>query len=264
MRNGEFVCNYELHKRGLSDTAACPLCGEAKDGWAHTAGGHCRYSVLDPLSGIRRRPLNGLAVSRHNAACRVLQTAISEGTKSKWLCLFSFGREDGLPEQASIPEWMARTLQGFTMGALKPDFFMLEGWPSTVDPPRTDGNRSVPQTRGGTRVRVVLADLTFTMDDAPASWTRAREAKQLKYGPLLEKMSAAGWQVDRTVRVVTIGHRATLPRANGPDMEELGVRRSDVQALQRKLHVVAARHLARLVRFTRETRARNVIVQPPL
>jgi hypothetical protein len=47
-------------------------------------------------------------------------------------------------------------------------------------------------------------------------------------------------------------------------MEELGVRRNDVQALQRKLHVVAARHLARIVRFTRETRARNVIIQPPL
>jgi hypothetical protein len=44
--------------------------------------------------------------------------------------------------------------------------------------------------------------------------------------------------VDRTVRVETVGHRATPPRANGPDMEELGVRWRDVQALQRKLHVV--------------------------
>ena len=129
------------------------------------------------------------------------------------------------------------------MGDLRPDFFMLEGWPSTVNPPNTSGGRRVPQTRDGTRVRVVLADLTFTMDDTPDSWVRAREAKQLKYGPL-EKMSAAGWQVDRTVRVVTVGHRATLPRVNGPDMEELGVRRGDVQALQRKLHVVAARQNA--------------------
>ena len=258
MRTGEFVCNYWLHKRGLTDQGpACPLCAWHMDRWGHTAGGHCGFEQVHPVTGLTHKPLGGLATARHNAACRVVASAMVHGTKGKHLTLHSFGRENGEREQQSVPDWMLQTLTGVGRLAYKPDYLMLEGWPATAPPPS-----QVVKSRGGVTVRVVLADLTFTMDCDSEDWEAARREKQVKYTPLLHAMRAAGWLVNPTVQVITVGHRATLPLSNKNPMLELGVRSGDIQELQRALHVVAAKYLASLVRLTRVLRSRRVMRRP--
>jgi hypothetical protein len=105
------------------------------------------------------------------------------GTKGKHLTLHSFGRENGEREQQSVPDWMLQTLTGVGRLEYKPDYLMLEGWPATAPPPR-----QVVKSRGGVAVRVVLADLTFTMDCDSADWEAARREKQVKYAPLLRPL----------------------------------------------------------------------------
>jgi ribonuclease HI len=250
MRMGEFVCNYWLHKRNLSDTKACPLCAYHTDNWAHTASGLCAFSQPHPRTGQPHRPLGDLATTRHNAACRVVASAIANGAKGKNLIHYNFGKGDEGVERPSVPKWMADTLPGFDTTTMKPDFLMLEGWPATVAPPTRP-----MVNRGGTSVRVVLADLTFTMDDGPARWTEARERKQ-KYKVLLDAMKAAGWRVDEEVRVIMVGHRAILPASNHGDLAGMGVCQSGIRDVQRKLHKVAAEYLASMVRLTRRLRER--------
>jgi hypothetical protein len=78
---------------------------------------------------------------------------------------------------------MADTLDGPGTRALKPDFLMLKGWPATVPPPT-----GVTRDQGGVAVRdLLLADLTFTMDDGPERWAEKR-----KYERLLANMRKPG------------------------------------------------------------------------
>ena len=250
MRTGEFLCNYWLYLRNLSDTKACPLCSYPTDNWAHTASGLCTYSQPHPRTGRPHRPLGDLATTRHNAACRAVASAIASGSKGKSLIYYNFGVGDEGVERPSVPVWMAATLRGFDTRTLKPDFLMLEGWPATFPPPTKP-----TKNRGGTPIKVVLADLTFTMDDGPERWTEARDRKQ-KYALLLNAMKTAGWAVDEEVRVIMVGHRAILPASNHGDMAALGIGREEARNVQRKLHVVAAKYLASIVRLTRRLRAR--------
>jgi hypothetical protein len=175
--------------------------------------------------------------------------AIAEGSKAKNMVHYNFGKGDDGVERPSVPRWMADSLPGVTTGPVKPDFLMLDGWPATCAPPT-----SPVRSRAGRVVKVVLADLTFTMDDGPERWAEARERKQ-KYRPLLKAMQAAGWLVEEEVRVVMVGHRAILPASNRGDLMALGVSGDEVSKVQRNLHTVAAKYLASLVRLTRQLRA---------
>jgi hypothetical protein len=85
--------------------------------------------AVQPLTGLTHKPLGGLATARHNAACRVVASAMVHGTKGKHLTLHSFGRENGEREQQSVPDWMLQTLTGVGRLEYKPDYLMLEGWP---------------------------------------------------------------------------------------------------------------------------------------
>ena len=62
--------------------------------------------------------------------------------------------------------------------------------------------------------------------------------------------------MDEEVRVIMVGHRAILPASNHGDMAALGIGREEARNVQRKLHVVAAKYLASIVRLTRRLRAR--------
>ena len=261
MRTGEFVCQSWLHTRKLCDSPACPMpgCGYQNDNWAHTAAGLCRYVQPGETVAV----MNGLATERHNAACRRLASAIANGKLGRWLCLHSFGQTDGDPEGVTVPAWITDATPGLARsgeaGSHKPDFLILEGWPATLGAPITmvDGVPVVPTSYQGVAVRIVLADLTFTMDDAATRWEAAQKRKQDKYAPLVAALRSAGWLVDGVVHTICVGHRAVVPLSNLVAMVGLGIDRKEDQVdLQRALHITAARRLAGMIAQTRKMRER--------
>ena len=52
--------------------------------------------------------MNGQATERHNAACRRVASAITNGKLGRWLCLLvrSFGQTDWDPEGVTVPAWI--------------------------------------------------------------------------------------------------------------------------------------------------------------
>jgi len=207
--------------------------------------------------------MNGLATERHNAACRRLASAIANGKLGRWLCLHSFGQTDGDLEGVTVPAWITDATPGLARsgeaGSHKPDFLILEGWPATLGAPITmvDGVPVVPTSYQGVAVRIVLADLTFTMDDAATRWEAAQKRKQDKYAPLVAALRSAGWLVDGVVHTICVGHRAVVPLSNLVAMVGLGIDRKEDQVdLQRALHITAARRLAGMIAQTRKMRER--------
>ena len=116
----------------------------------------------------------------------------------------------------------------------------------------------MPTRYNGTEVRIVLADLTFTMDNSATCWEEACKRKQLKYDPLIRLLRNAGWLVDAEVRTICVGHRAMLPLTNREAMKKLGIDTTEAQIdLQRALHTTAARRLAGMIAQTRKMRERH-------
>ena len=262
MRTGEFVCESWKMKRKMSESPACPMpgCGYARDTWAHTAAGLCTFRQ----PGEEVAVMSGLATERHNAACRQVASAVAAGKMGRWLQLHSFGRTDGEPEGVSVPEWITDVTPGLASagqaGCYKPDWLILTGWPATAGAPvtRVEGIPAVPTRYNGTEVRIVLADLTFTMDNSATCWEEACKRKQLKYDPLIRLLRNAGWLVDAVVRTICVGHRAMLPLTNREAMKKLGIDTTEAQIdLQRALHTTAARRLAGMIAQTRKMRERH-------
>ena len=159
---------------------------------------------------------------------------------------------------------------------VRPDIMILEGWLETSSPPRgaskayTDepqeagGGRGGGEESGGGRggrgteinekkrkrleerkVTVIIGELGFSSDLNPQ---KTVERKQRKYAPLIEELIKEGWNVDPTVRVITVGVRATVPTRNIGVLDDLGIKdKTSQQKVQASMAHIAAAHLNRIV-----------------
>ena len=100
-----------------------------------------------------------------------------------------------------------------------------------------------------------MGELGFSSDLASAQTV---ERKRHKYAALIGQLRAEGWRVDGTLRVITVGTRATVPISNDDELRALGViNKRDRQLTQHTLAKTAGLHLNRIIRQYRILCARR-------
>jgi hypothetical protein len=256
MRNGDYVCGHLLHlhakdaDKHLVDSC-CPLgCKDdqgrgRRDTWIHT--------FLCAISGAFE-----MLTTRHNAACRVVDREVSEGSLGRWLVLKNFGRTDEEPEMKTVPDWM---LQGATRDAIphnKPDFIIVKGWPRHYPPPPGPipaGQKSPVDNE--ITIKLIMAEVKYS--DDMHTLEKHEEAKNLYSGPgkLAEKLMEAGWNVEDKVETIVVGHRGVVSKKNLDSFKTLGIAKNQQEGLQNKLALSAMTWLRNIVSLTRRVRARK-------
>ena len=90
---GELLAKGGTH-RDSTGTVMCPLCGKGPDNWS------------DMLLACEHDDVKEYYTARHNAAGQRLMRYMKDGKMERWLMPTNFGRLDGYPEEATVPDWM--------------------------------------------------------------------------------------------------------------------------------------------------------------
>lgn len=245
MRNGDYVCQYLLHKHAKNPDAvdpSCPLGCPYIDTWRHT--------FLCEKSGVK-----DLVTARHNRACEIVEAAMRQNGHQAWMILRNYGKVDGGPEEKTVPPWMlGRELRGRQVPD-KPDFVVIKGWRRTWPPPEGPVTHARDVDEGTVSVSLVLGELKYADDtEMPRKHEMARE----KYAPLIEQLAEAGWRVNDRLATVVIGHRACVSKENPDSFTILGIQTKRKHTeLQEKLAKSAAEWAGYIVAHTRRYRARH-------
>ena len=101
-----YVCGHMLHLHAKeADTHLvdrhCPL--GCRDEHGHRRPDTWIKTFLCALSGAFE-----VLTTIYNAACRVVDREIAEGSMGRWLVLKNFGKTDEEPELKTVPDWMRR------------------------------------------------------------------------------------------------------------------------------------------------------------
>ena len=137
VRTEDYVCQHMLwlHAKHRDQVSPfCPLGCKYYDTWIHTF--LCCKSGADKM-----------ITSRHNAAVRIVRDYVGRGKHARWLLYTNNGRQDGEPEEQTVPGWMLPQRRGQEAPRHnKPDFMIVKGWKKHTPEPagpvgRTGGRR---------------------------------------------------------------------------------------------------------------------------
>jgi hypothetical protein len=259
-RNHDLFCNAINNQKDAKKypDPICPLdgCNEI-DTWHHMA------------TGCNHPDIKDMKTTRHDACCRNHTTYVRRGKNARWLLLVNAGKTDGASPDLTIPEWM---LPADTPGYPKhnkPDFVIVQGWPSDQKPLPTgpDDPRVTGETRNtfdNTPVKLILCEFACCSD---LRFPQKVTEKKRRYAPLIAALIAYGWNVDPELIVTTAGLRATVPLRNLDEFKRLGIdKKKDREALQNALTETTEKHLALIIRQQRKlrrTQRLNPTAPPP-
>jgi ribonuclease HI len=228
---------------GLSQTGACPLCGQ-HDGGSHIA------------SGCQHETMKRMYTARHNAAGRQLLSCINKGSMGSQIYAADVGREelclqDGTPHLhfnhvtqdlippppgASTKERKAHTTM---LNRLRPDILLVE--------------------RNGARSHIRLVEFKTCIDTRRSDQL---EAARTQHAELTKLLLQAGHTVETIPILVgvtgTIFKETTLGA-----LERLGATHTQAQACCRKLHLLMITHLHGIVCTRRRLEPANDRPRPP-
>ena len=266
MRGNDYMCNFTkwLHTKESKRHTVSRLCpygclnertGEPWwDTWKHTF--MCKASGADKLTTMR-----------HNAACQIIAAAIGKGSKGRWRLLQNFGKQDGAPEEKTVPEWvLPAEVRGPGPLDDKPDFVMVEGLgrhapdpPSPIPYARVGQDEQVDShgVRRDTSVKLSICEVKY--GDDIRMRTKHAEARNKYEGDtkLTDILTRAGWRVEG-LHTVVVGHRATVSASNRSAFAGMGITKVKEQdALQEKLAESAAWWARKIVNHTRKYRANH-------
>ena len=204
---------------------------------------------------------------RHNAACEIIAAAVGKGSKGRWRLLQNFGRQDGAPEERTVPEWMLPTeVRGSDPLDDKPDFVMIEGLGRHAPDPRgpiayarvgQDDQVDAGGNRRDTSVKLTICEVKYADDVRMRTKHAQARAKYDGDAKLTGKLTQAGWRVEG-LHTIVVGHRATVSVSNRQAFAGLGITKAKEQdALQEKLAESAAWWARKIVNHTRKYRAEH-------
>jgi hypothetical protein len=200
--------------------ATCPICHQGEDGATHILG------------GCKTKEFTARYISRHNAAVRLIQRAISKGSRGQSHCIMDAGKESDLPATAQgtrLPDRLCPPgVDRVLWRKMRPDLAYIDR--------DTDGNYSID-----------LIEVGYCGDFGHQA---KAEEKHLQHADLIRILRQAQHRVRQ--HTITLGHTGTIPSTTKNCLLEMGVSNDCTLKTLTKLHQLATTTVEEIVTRRRQ------------
>ena len=224
---------------GRSHTSACPLCA-GQDSGSHIMGG-CEHAAM-----------RALYVTRHDAAVKLVQRAVSKGEKGGFFTVMDAGRAADLPDTVTskrLPPWLLGRHQMAPRGGVehyRPDILILEGvTPSEARRWAAQGYAPVHRKRSTT---VHVVEVGYADD---LRYQEKMVQKTAQHAELAALLKQARWGNVLISPPIVVGHGGTIYADSVAALCNMGVPKQAAVKTLHKVHTHTVRSAGAIVRTRR-------------
>ena len=91
-------------------------------------------------------------------------------------------------------------------------------------------------------ITIILVDIVYARDRDGIR--EATKKKTKKYKQLITKWEMQGWKVDKTIRVIAVGHYGGIPNLTHTNLQSIGIQHQTSTKTCKKISTIAARGIA--------------------